>query len=146
MYLIYFVLKGIFSGISHCWVQSDLKFLSQPQFVSLTHSVVSFLLSALINCLMGLVVAFWGPCCQPSRAGFWWLVLISPSQACVVETWVNHWDSKGAARINTLLYKLSLSPAGTHLNTHRQPVSDRLSRLVMPCSVFKEFLSRTPIT
>lgn len=98
-------------------VRSDLS-LYLCLSLSLSHTAASSILSALINCLMGLVVAIWEPRCQPvpaSRAGFWWLASISPSQACVVETGVNNCDSLGASQINTLLYKLSLSPAGTRL-------------------------------
>lgn len=91
--------------------------------VLLSHTlVVSSLCSALINCLMGLVVAVWGLNCQPvrpSRARFGDSYRFPCHRHVLFETGVNYWDSEGAAQINMLLYKLSLSPAGTHSNTHR---------------------------
>ena len=71
---------------------------------------------------MGLVVAFWGLHCQPvrpSRARLGDSYRFPCHRRVLFETGVNYWDSEGAAQINMLLYKLSLSPAGTHSNTHR---------------------------
>lgn len=69
-----------------------------------------------------LVLAIWVQRChplQPSEARFSDLYRFPCHRHVLFETRVNYWDSKGAAQINTLLYKLGLSPAGTDLNTHK---------------------------